>query len=83
MTRWAPPERAPFEFGHVRIKRATENGLLLEGEAVENVTGKHEQWIPRSAVHEDGAIRLGADEGDEGELFVRAWLAEKEGWAPG
>lgn len=80
MTRWAPKEEPPFEFGDVRIERATENGLLIVGDAVENVTGEKQKWIPRTAVHEDGAIRLGADAGDEGLLMIRRWLAEKEGW---
>lgn len=82
MTRFAPKEDPPFEFGHVKIARATENGLQLEGDAVENVTGERKKWIPRSAVHEDGEIRLGADVDDEGVLFVRTWLARKEGWIP-
>lgn len=82
LTRWTPVEKPAFEFGHVVIIRTTDNGLLLGGDAVENVTGKKQAWIPRVAVHDEGEIRAGADVGDEGTLFVRTWLAEKEGWTP-
>lgn len=79
--RWDPDGEPPFEFGNVRIVKATENGLQIGGDAVENITGETTKWIPRTAVHEDGEIKLGAEVGDEGELFVRRWLAEKEGWS--
>lgn len=37
------------------------------------------RWIPRSVVHEDSDVPPDARNGDEGELFVAQWWAEKEG----
>ena len=35
-------------------------------------------WIPRSAIHEDSEVYGGGD--GEGDLVVKTWWAEKEGW---
>jgi hypothetical protein len=35
------------------------------------------QWVPQSQVHDDSDIY---QEGEEGDLAVKTWWAEKEGW---
>lgn len=35
------------------------------------------QWVPQSQVHDDSDIY---QEGEEGDLKVKTWWAEKEGW---
>lgn len=59
----------------VRYERAegirdTERALLAQ-------FGGQEAWIPKSQIHAHSEVR---DEGDEGELIITRWMAEKEGW---
>jgi len=35
------------------------------------------QWIPLSAVHDDSEVYRA---GDEGDLLLKEWFAEKKGW---
>lgn len=41
--------------------------------------GDSKVWIPKSVVHEDSEVWAG-EGGEEGELLVEEWWAEKEGW---
>jgi len=64
----------------------------MSGYRIENVTVIHETdkaicvsapifdedtWIPQSCVHEDSEVWK---DGQEGDLVVKTWFAEKEGW---
>lgn len=49
--------------------RATEDAILVN---VEN----EEVWIPQSQVHDDSEVW---EEGDEGDLVVTRWIAQKKG----
>jgi len=35
-------------------------------------------WIPRSAIHELSEIEPSAEEGDEGDMIVKRWVAEQK-----
>lgn len=36
-----------------------------------------ERWIPRAVIHSDSKVR---EQGDEGELVVKTWWADKQAW---
>ena len=56
----------------VKCIKETEKAILVEDEFGE------ETWIPKSAIDEvDSEV---FEEGDEGELSVKSWYAEKTGW---
>lgn len=39
-----------------------------------------EIWVPRSQLHYDSHLSESCEKGDIGEVVVKRWLAEKEGW---
>ena len=53
-----------------RVIRDTGKTILVD------IGGELEKWIPQSVVDDDSDIW---QEGDEGDLVVKAWFAEKEG----
>lgn len=53
----------------VKCTRATDKAILV-------VIDGDEKWVPKSCLHDDSEVY---DEGDEGELAVKSWWAEKEG----
>jgi len=61
-----------FSLGQSEIIRETDKALLFETEEAGEV------WIPKSAIHDDSEIWK--DGQDPGELIVKNWFAEKEGW---
>ena len=50
----------------------TESALLISSEELSD-----EVWVPKSQVIIDSDVH---HKGDEGELVVTEWVAEKEGW---
>lgn len=36
-----------------------------------------DKWVPQSCVHDDSEVE---HDGDEGDLVVKTWFADKEGW---
>lgn len=64
----------PINVGRVRVVKATDRALLCEFDDGE------ERWIPQSVVHDDSEAWLA---GDEGDLVVNRWFAEKEGLGDG
>jgi hypothetical protein len=54
---------------HAVAKRATAQALLV------SVDGE-DYWLPQSAIHEDSEVWKA---GDEGELVISQWWAEKKG----
>lgn len=60
--------------GYAAAKRATNKALLVE--LRDGLRADEEVWIPLSQIHDDSEV-WGA--GDEGELVVTSWFAEKEG----
>ena len=36
-----------------------------------------DEWVPKSQVHDDSEVWK---EGQEGDLVVKDWIAEKKGW---
>ena len=72
--------KEPASLGRVDVIRETEKAILVELTDRPTVHGKNpEAWIPRSVICEDSEVGEDASEGDEGELFVHQWFAEKEG----
>jgi len=63
--------REKAAFPDARALRATEKALLclIEGEEV---------WVPQSQIDDDSEVWRA---GDEGELVLSAWWAEKQGLA--
>ena len=57
---------------NVTAKRETAMALLCEIERDDL------RWVPKSCIHDDSEV---FKEGDEGELAVKSWWAEKEGLA--
>ncbi len=76
-------ENLPFELGRVTVAAESDDDIHVVGEAVDLVTREPGGfWLPRSAVHSDGEIRLGARAGDSGRLVVRHYFAKGLGWCP-
>jgi len=48
--------------------------------AIKVLVSDTELWIPKSVVHDDSEVWK---HGDEGKLVVKAWWAEKNGYAYG
>ena len=59
--------------GNVTVLRTTEKALLCRIE-----DDDREVWVPLSQIAEESDV---SDEGDEGELLVASWWAEREGLA--
>ena len=59
-----------YEMGHAECIRETDKALLVNSEY-------GELWIPKSQIHDDSEVY---EDGDDGELVVNLWFAEKEGW---
>jgi hypothetical protein len=54
----------------VFIVNGTNKAILTESEL-------GEQWIPKSAIHDDSEIW---EPGDSGTLTIHGWFAERKGW---
>lgn len=39
-----------------------------------------ERWLPRSVIDEESEIDRDSEQGDTGDLVVKEWFADKEGW---
>jgi hypothetical protein len=63
------PNDAGVKVGYAKVIRTTEKAILvdLDGE---------ERWVPQSCVHADSEVWK---EGQEGELVLTRWFADKEG----
>jgi len=62
------------ELGLGEVVVAKEKALLIRLDEL-----GEEKWIPRSVLEDDSEITEEAEEGDEGEVIVKTWFAEKEG----
>ena len=51
--------------------KETDKAILVEDEFGE------EHWVPKSCIEDDSDVQA---DGDEGELVVKQWYAEKTGW---
>jgi hypothetical protein len=61
----------PFRLSGVKARRATDKALLVYHPDLGEV------WVPQSAIDDDSEVYKA---GDEGDLVVAGWLAEKRGW---
>ncbi len=64
--------KEPESVGDVRVVKETDAAILVE------LDDGTRHWIPKSCVHEDSTVE---SMGDEGELVVHRWFAEREGLA--
>lgn len=66
-----------FRLRGASILRATDKALLVEAEDLDE-----EVWVPRSVVHDDSEVWDYDDEDARGpgDLVVKEWWAEKQGW---
>lgn len=69
---------APYSLGEAECIRESEKGLLVDLIDA-GATDDEPVWIPKSAVHDDSEV-YDEDENSVGELIVKHWWAEKEGW---
>lgn len=69
-----PLGHEPVALGQAKIIRKSDKAICVR-------IGKDEHWIPLSVLHDDSEVFFNDDDdyGDEGELVVKAWFAEKEG----
>ncbi len=60
-----------------------DDGLVLRTSelAVHVQVEGEEIWVPKSVLTDEGDIDEDSEKGDEGDIVVRTWWAEKEGWA--
>jgi hypothetical protein len=61
--------------GEGLVKAVTKQSILVYTEDF------GEEWIPLSQIHDDSELYDNAKRGDEGELVVTQWLADKRGWS--
>lgn len=67
------PGREPFFVGSGRVVNETAKAIRVE------LDGRADKpWIPKSAIHDDSEV-YGGEDGQDGELVVERWFAEKEG----
>jgi hypothetical protein len=57
---------------NAKVVAETEKAICVAADIFDEPT-----WIPQSQVHEDSEIW---GEGQEGDLVVKLWWAEKQGW---
>lgn len=68
--------------GRFKLLKVTPNAIRVapvDKEACENVKAPSE-WIPQSQVASESEVWKESQEGQEGQIWVTDWLAEKRGW---
>lgn len=73
MTRYKHERDEPCSLGSTSVIAETEKAILCEVEG-------EEMWIPKSVIHDYSEVYGG--EGEEGELIVQGWWAQKQGIEP-
>jgi hypothetical protein len=58
------------------VVKATEKALLVRGDDLDE-----DLWVPRSVIKDESPLDPDAVEGDQEDLEVKKWWAEKEGLA--
>lgn len=64
------------ELGNGKVIATSEQAILIDFTEL-----GEEAWIPRSVITDDSEVPEDAEKGDEGEVAVKTWFAEKEGLA--
>ena len=70
----------PVSIGQFKVIKASKQAIMvrpLDDEARENLR-EPTAWFPNSQVHDDSEVYK---EGQEGQLIITDWLAEKRGWS--
>jgi hypothetical protein len=63
-----------YELGEGLVLTVTEKAVLVQVEG-------EEIWVPKSILHEDSEIDEESEKDDEGDVLVKTWWAEQEGYA--
>jgi hypothetical protein len=63
----------PLNCGEHLVLRETPKAILVSND---DITGEH-KWIPKSVIHDNSEIWK---TGQQGDLVVKQWFAEKQGW---
>lgn len=63
-----------YELGEALVLTVTEKAVLVQVEG-------EEIWVPKSILHEDSEIDEESEKDDEGDVLVKTWWAEQEGYA--
>ena len=64
-------------FKSASCKRETKKAILVDCHEFFEISGTTQQWVPKSAVHDDSEVHK---VGTEGNLILRDWFCEKKGW---
>lgn len=57
----------------------TAGAVLCEHELLDEIPNEKDRWIPWSQVDDDSEIMEASNKGDEGDLVITNWIAEKKG----
>lgn len=68
----------PVSLGEVRLAHVTEDALKVTS-LEDDAQFDGDLWVPKTQVHEDSEVFEGMD-GNEGELVVNKWWADKKGF---
>ena len=63
----------PINLGLVLVIAETENAICV----TESGISSEPFWVPQSQVHDESEVWK---DGDQGDLVVNRWFAEKQGW---
>jgi hypothetical protein len=62
--------------GRAKVLRTTDKALLIALEADDDPSQNF--WIPKSVIHDDSEVY--SEKANEGDLIVKTWWAEKNGF---
>ena len=66
----------PVTYVACEVKRVSAKAMLIDIPEVEDQA----VWVPRSVIHPDSEIEKMAPRGKVGDLSLKTWWAEKQGW---
>lgn len=61
-------------YGDVEVVATTDKAIKVKSDEL------GERWLPRSVITSESEIDTDAEEGDVGDLVVKEWFADNEGW---
>lgn len=64
---------------NAKVVAKTRGAVLCEHELLDEIPESKDRWIPWSQVDDDSEIMEASNKGDEGDLVISDWIAEKKG----
>lgn len=62
-----------------KVIAKTAGAVLVDQELINEIPEERDRWIPWSQVDDDSEIMEASRKGDEGDLVITNWIAEKKG----